>query len=182
MNLGPLRHWALSPDALLEILRDISARNGPRVIEFGAGESTLAIAAPLCRMGGGSPLTVEHNPDFAAAVQRRVERQGLADRTRAVIPPMRNYPPWHGLPAFRSYDLGGLDEQFEVALVDGTIVAEFGNATRAVPLIWCLERPQNGASIFLDDANRPPERAIAKALRLDWTALEIEHCQPRKAC
>src|SRR5260221_7046327 len=53
--LGPMRSWSLSPDALLIFLRDLTARTAPQVVEFGAGESTIAIAAAL-RAGGSGHL------------------------------------------------------------------------------------------------------------------------------
>ena len=36
--LKPMRHWALSPDAMAIILADMQERSSPHVVEFGCGQ------------------------------------------------------------------------------------------------------------------------------------------------
>ena len=76
--LGPFRGWAMSPDALLHVVRDVTARQAPRVIEFGAGESTIAIAAALKAGGSGSLVSIEHDAGIAAAIAARLAKDGFA--------------------------------------------------------------------------------------------------------
>ncbi|MFW6028601.1 MAG: hypothetical protein ACOC9Q_03670, partial [bacterium] len=63
LPVGPLRGWALSPDALALILREVISRDEANVVEFGAGGSTIAIAAALKAAGTGSLISIEHDPD-----------------------------------------------------------------------------------------------------------------------
>ena len=47
--LGPLRGWAISPDAIVHVLADLEPRENPTVVEFGSGESTIILASALAR-------------------------------------------------------------------------------------------------------------------------------------
>ena len=128
------------------ILRDIVERRAPLVLEFGSGKSTIAIAAAL-QSTGGSVVTIEHDRVFAEGVAKRLERHGLLERAEIRIVPLREYGQRHGLPRFQSYDLGGQEIDFDVAVIDGPIIT-FGAATRAVPLEWCVARTQRGPSTW----------------------------------
>jgi predicted O-methyltransferase YrrM len=170
--LGMLRGWAISPDALLIVLNEIAARTSARVVEFGAGESTLAIAGFLKTAGGGSLTTVEHDEAFAAEVRRRANRAGLDDHVRIVHVPLRGFGPRLSLPAFSSYDLAALDADFDVALVDGPPLA-LGEAARSVPLDWCVRRLAGDRVVYLDDAFRPAESRIVAESRQGWTGVTV---------
>jgi len=178
--LGPLRGWALSPDALLMILRDIMTRKVPRVLEFGSGESTIAIAASLRAVGSGTLTSIEHDADFAAAVGRRLNDLKLADHVDQRVVPLSSYESRFGLPAFKSYDLTRQTGDFDIALVDGPITPRFGAATRAVPLEWCLTRLSAQNAIYLDDAARWQERSVVDGLAGSFPAVEINFIATEK--
>lgn len=175
--LGPFRGWAMSPDALLHVVRDVTARQAPRVIEFGAGESTIAIAAALKAGGSGSLVSIEHDAGIAAAIAARLARYGLRPYADIRVVPIRSCAARDALPAFSSYDLTGVDVPFAVALIDGPAVGTFGSATRLVPLEWALARLDDGAAVYLDDAKRSDEvRVVKTALsgRAGYETTEIE--------
>jgi Methyltransferase domain len=179
--LGPLRGWALSPDALLIVLRDVTARCSPKVIEFGAGESTIAIAGALRNLGSGSLVTVEHDRSFAARILARLERTGLEGFVHLAVLPLRKYEPRPGFQSFFSYDLVGLETDFDVAVVDGPIaIPEFGAGTRFAPVEWCVARLGGERTLYLDDAGRREERAIIDALRSNWRNLDVEDLATEK--
>jgi predicted O-methyltransferase YrrM len=165
VSVCPFGGSAMYPDALLPILEDISSREAPRIVEFGGGESTIAIAATLKRNGQGRLLTVEHDPAFARRLSERLERLGLSDRVDLRVVPMSEHKSFAEFPTFVSYDLCGIDESFDVALVDGPIVYQFGDGTRIVPVSWCLERLKEGRAVYLDDAHRPQEKAVIAAIK-----------------
>ncbi|MGQ0456063.1 MAG: class I SAM-dependent methyltransferase [Hyphomicrobium sp.] len=163
-QLGTLRGWALSPDALLVVLREIQRRTSPVVVEFGSGESTIAIAATLKGAGAGRLITVEHDSNYADRIASRLARSDLSKFVDIRLAPLRDYDGLAGFPVFRSYDLAALDVDFDIALVDGP-VWELGLATRLVPLQWAVDRIHGDRVVYLDDAARPPETAIAAHLR-----------------
>lgn len=178
--LGPLRVWALSPDAMTLVLREVADRKAPNVVEFGAGESTIAIAAVLRNAGAGSLTTIEHDDRFAAVIRERLERCDLADRVEVRTVLSREYETYKGFPRFISYDLSGLELEFDVALIDGPIVGQFGSNTRAVPTDWCLERLADKAAAYLDDAARPGEAEIIAAVKRDRPGLMAELIETEK--
>ena len=163
--VGPLRGWAIFPDALIVVLRDLSSLKAPKVIEFGSGESTIAIAATLKSFGRGSLLTIEHDGSFANKILERLNQYGLADCVELRLIPMRDYESFMGLSKFASYDLSGVETEFDVALVDGPIVGQFGGGTRAVPVNWCVERLAKGRVAYLDDAFRSTEKQVIAAIK-----------------
>jgi hypothetical protein len=87
---------------------------------------------------------------------------------------MSEYKSFAEFPTFVSYDLCGIDESFDVALVDGPIVYQFGDGTRIVPVSWCLERLKEGRAVYLDDAHRPQEKAVIAAIKKSRPDIEVE--------
>lgn len=178
--LGPFRGWAISPDALLTVLRDVVACNSPRVVEFGAGESTIAIAGALRAAGAGSLVTIEHDARYVQTISARLEKLGLLDYVTISLVPMRQYESRLGLAAFSSYDLGELNVDFDVALVDGPVTGQFGEATRSVPLDWCVGRLQGERVVYLDDAGRAAEASVIRASKQRWVGLDVDMIETEK--
>jgi hypothetical protein len=165
-SVGTLRGWALSPDAMLAILREIRQRNACRIIEFGGGESTLALAAYMQQAPArGSIKTIEHDNDFANDLQARLNAAGLEHFVEIIKVPLREYPAARQFGPFLSYDLARIDYDFDVAIIDGPIVASFGEATRLVPAKWCLDRLTDNNAIYLDDAKREAERKVIEEIK-----------------
>ena len=180
LPLGPFSGWALFPDTLLTVLRDVRTRVNPRVIEFGSGESTIAIAAGLKAAKSGLLTTIEHDSDFADRVLKRLRQCNLADCVDLKVVPLRAYDPRWGFSGFTSYDLAGLDSDFDVAIIDGPIVSKFGAATRSIPLEWCAARLAGERVIYLDDALRAGEQSICKSLKARWPTVNIEYLVAEK--
>jgi len=164
VSFGPLHGWALSADALTIILRDIGGRNRPRVIEFGAGESTIVIAAALRKMDAAPLITIEHDPQFLAGIAQRLVRAGLREQVDLRATKLLEYPARMNFAQCKSYDLSGLHANYDVAIVDGPITHVHGDAARLVPIEWCLSNMNPDASIYLDDASRPEERKIIETV------------------
>jgi predicted O-methyltransferase YrrM len=171
--IGSLRGWALSPDALLIILRDITARKAPRVVEFGSGESTIAIAAALRSLGEGSLVSIEHDENFSRSVVSKLKLSGLVDRVQTHRAPIRRYEGRLGFSAFESYDLNSADFDFDVAVIDGPIAVHEPSA-RLIPLEWTLARLGCDGVAYLDDAARPGEKAVICRLRVLFDGIDEE--------
>jgi hypothetical protein len=163
--LQRLRGWAISPDALLHVVTDIANRRSPKVIEFGCGESTLVIGQVLRRCGGGTLTSVEHDPEFAAEIEKRLQGAGLAELVRVICVPLAMYPRRDNFNACTSYDLSAIETEFDVAIIDGPITSVHGSATRLVPLEWCIARLQRSDAIYLDDAHRAEEQCLVNFLK-----------------
>lgn len=66
--------WALCDDALLAAANCLSQVEKPRILEFGAGVSTVFFDHLL--EGTADIDTFEHQPDFAKIVERKITRRG----------------------------------------------------------------------------------------------------------
>ena len=174
VRLGPLRNWALSPDALAIILAEIQSRESPTVLEFGAGESTVAIAAALERKGVGSLVTIEHNPEYRQKIFRRLTQSRTEHLVDLRLVDMQVHEPRLGFPAFTSYDLSTLDIDFDIAVIDGPPVTHPSDATRLGPLDWCISHVTEWGSIYIDDAERPIDRVVIEAARRANPQVEAE--------
>jgi predicted O-methyltransferase YrrM len=156
----PLRGWAVSPDAMAWILADLQERQAPVAIEFGSGQSTVIFAAAL-RHREGRLISVEHNLEHSAAIQRQVQSCGLSKYVQFVHAPLTEMK---DAPSGRTYDLTGVPETLvDVAFVDGPPHMN-GVYTRLTPLRWAACHLKPGAVIFLDDSLRPFEQACIEQL------------------
>lgn len=160
--LKPLRQWALSPDAMAIILADLQERREPRVVEFGCGQSTIVFASWM-RHHGGRLKSFEHDPAYAATIRKQLEACGVMGHVDLEVVPLVDHAAEGELPASKSYALPDSPERFDVALIDGPPYWA-GDATRYHPLRWAVTRLTDGGSAYLDDAARPPEQRLVRAL------------------
>lgn len=166
--LRPMREWAISPDAMAWVLADLQERDAPTVIEFGSGQSTVILAAAL-RHRGGKLISVEHDPEYSAIIQRQVAACGLNYIVEYVhsdlIPGILS-------PSDTSYDVTVVPESsVDIALIDGPPYFN-GPLTRLTPLRWSAEHLAKGGAIFLDDTMRPSEQACLVQLQKEYTQLQ----------
>jgi predicted O-methyltransferase YrrM len=161
--LKPLRHWALSPDAVAAILTDLQERERPNIVEFGCGQSTVVFASWV-KQRGGRVTSYEHDPQYADAIRRQLDACALLPHVDLRVVPLIDHAAVNGLPASKSYQLPNGSDRFDVALVDGPPYWA-GDAGRYHPLKWSLDRLNAGGAAYLDDAARPPEQRIVAAIK-----------------
>jgi predicted O-methyltransferase YrrM len=162
--------WAL-PLPTRELLALIIETTGcRRVLELGAGQSSLAIARALEGQGGGRLTSIDHAPQFAREAWEAVTACAGVD-ARLVVAGLG----WTecGAASFRSYV--GIDEAlrtlapFDLVLIDGPPGASTG---RTATLYQVAPHLAPGALVVLDDYQRPDEQAdVARWLR-DMPSLE----------
>ena len=159
----PMPGWALSSDAIVQILCDLQERDAPSLVEFGAGQSTVILAAWFRAHGRGRFVSFEHDPAHADAIRRQLEAARLAPHVDLQVVPLAERAAVDGLPACKSYALPDTMAGFDVGLVDGPSYF-FGESTRYHPLTWALDRLNPGGAAYLDDTIRPQERRLLEAL------------------
>ncbi len=168
--LRPLRGWAISPDAITWVLAELQGRNTPTVVEFGSGQSTVIFAAALQHLGGRL-ISVEHDTEFRAGIQKQVAACGLDSFVQFVDAPLADSSDENSI---KSYDLGGLPvDEIDVALVDGPPILN-GPHTRLIPLRWAVKNLKNDGVIFLDDAARISEKECISMLCSEVSGLKID--------
>jgi predicted O-methyltransferase YrrM len=161
--LKPMRHWALSPDAMAVMLADLQERTNPHIVEFGCGQSTVVFASWV-RQRGGRVTSYEHDPAYADTILKQLGACGLTGHVDLRVVGLVERPAVGSLPASKSYALPDDRDGIDLALVDGP-PSWAGEAGRYHPLRWSTERLNTGGAVYLDDAARGPEQRIVEALR-----------------
>ena len=167
-SLSGTRGWAGSPDFLLHLFRHIAAHRPTTIIELGSGASTLVAAAALRANGGGTIHSLDHDPAYAAATRDLLARHGLEQHVTVHDAPLEPWKPsapsglgeewqWYRLPA-EVENLAGID----LLVIDGPPAAS-GPYARYPAVPAFLPRMSAGSVVFLDDALRDDEQAIARA-------------------
>jgi len=175
-----MRGWSASPDFLYVIARHALAAKPGLAVECGSGTSTLVLARCLALNGSGRLFSLESDAGFADATRamlREAKLEGIATVIHAPLQPTGtgNAQPWY---ATRDLPDGPID----MLVVDGPPEDTAPQARYpAGPALATRVRP--GASIFLDDARRPDERAIVRRWLQELPGLSqgpAHHCE--KGC
>lgn len=150
--------WSLGRPALESVLAEVDT--GRRVVvECGSGLSTILIARRLRELGDGHVASLEHDPGFAMACRRQLQRESLADFAAVIEAPLRTHPAsgvgWYDPRALALLPAAGI----ELLLVDGPPAGGRAIERSRYPALGELRpRLAPGAVVILDDARRPGER------------------------
>ena len=171
--LPPTRGAATAPDALLELVRIIDRTEPAHILELGCGVSTIVMAARLKSAGKGSVVALEHEARYAEATRAELRAQGLEDVATVVDAPLTDVR--IGDADWRWYTLdAGVPERVDVLFVDGP-PAGTGPLARypAVPLL--LDRLAPGATVLVDDGDRPDEQEMVRRWESEIEGLAARH-------
>jgi hypothetical protein len=158
----PWSQWALTPEAILDIVTELRRPGRDVVVECGSGLSTLVIAAHLAARGHGHVYAIEHDLEWHALVSTLLKEHGadrVATLVHAPLTPVdisgRRWC-WYSLAALTQ--LEKLD-RIGLLLVDGPpgSVAPLARYP-ALPYFWTKLDEQS--LVVLDDGDRADERAI----------------------
>jgi len=166
LDLGyiPQTSYALSASAIRIILNDIVLNERQRVMELGAGVSTLYLSSVLAGISGGQLISVDHDQDWLEQVDRMLTRLGTRTAVRLIHAPLQTATdggrPW--------YDREVLAEALRPGWTIDSLIVDGPRArgpsddeTRhpALPVLVSSLNPA-GAIVFLDDIGRAGERRI----------------------
>jgi predicted O-methyltransferase YrrM len=172
--------WSPAPDFLERIVDHTLAIRPRTIVECSSGTSTLLLARCCEINGGGSVLSLEHGPEFAAATRRELDRLGLAHRATVLEAPLVPYR--IGGREFMWYDLTPLPAcRIDLLVVDGPPgflqpLARYP----AFPFLHSYLAPE--AVIYVDDAARPDEREIVAMWLNDDSSLMHEYVDAERGC
>jgi hypothetical protein len=126
---------------------------GP-ILECGSGLSSLVVGA-IAAENGIEHWVLEHSPEWAAKLQRDLDRYRI-DSARVCVAPLKNYDgfDWYDAP------LDLLPDRFALVICDGPPYWNKGGRFGLVPIL--RQRLTAPCVILLDDAAREQERTIAK--------------------
>ena len=157
----PWTEGAIRPAALVAVLNEIAFAERRRIVELGSGVSSIVIGRLLAQRGG-KLTAVEHDPDWAALVRRQVERERLQDFVSVVVSSLEpHHASWSGAPWYPLESVALLPGGISLLLIDGPPGYGEGMTHSRYPALPALaDRLAADAVVFLDDADREPEREI----------------------
>lgn len=108
--LPPMRLWAASPDLAVIIWAQIKQHQPQIIVELGTGVSTI-VAGYAVEPYGGQIYSFEHQADFAAVNQARLEQHQLSDYVTVIHAPLHDG--WYTLDQLRTI------QPIDMLIVDG---------------------------------------------------------------
>jgi predicted O-methyltransferase YrrM len=163
----------MRPAGLATVCNDIVLNGRRRIVELGSGISTVLFARLLCQrspVGGFRIAAVEHDARWAQWVTEQLDREGTGSDVVVIHAPLAPHPrAERGLSWYDDDALtGGLQtalrgDPIDLLLVDGPPAYAAGHGLArypALPVLCDLLAP--GATVVLDDAERPGEQEILR--------------------
>ena len=172
--------WAAEPPFLERIAEHALQHRPATLLECGCGRTTLILAA-CCRANDrGHLYSLEHDSDHAAATRAALAREELAEWVTLIAAPLREWSVERE--RFLWYDTAELGaEGVEMVVIDGP-PGPLQRLSRYPALPQLLPRLAPGATLFLDDAARPDERAIVARWQAEVAGLEAEAITTPRGC
>jgi predicted O-methyltransferase YrrM len=154
--------WAIHPETAIYLSRFILERRITRVIEFGAGSSSIVFSSAMSHIGGGALTSIEENSSWCQQAWGLVERHSSVD-ARLIEAKTRLKLDSRG--CYFGYDLPVIPpERLQVQVV--FIDAPHGSLGRAGGVHAIIDSLPSGAMIFFDDtARRRDQETIVRLLR-----------------
>jgi predicted O-methyltransferase YrrM len=187
---GPYLPWGagtMRVAGLVAVCNDVVLSARRCLLELGSGTSTVVLARLLHEHWPGGEhrqVAVEHDRAWADWVRDQLRREGLADRTTVLHVPLA--PHRHGQAGLPWYDHDQLhaglddalyDDAVDLLLVDGPPADTADKVLARYPALPALhERLAPGATVVLDDAERPGEQEVLRR----WER-EFDICFERRA-
>jgi predicted O-methyltransferase YrrM len=173
--LPPTRGAAAAPDALLELVRIIDRTRATSLLETGSGVSTVVCARRLQQVGQGHIWALEHMPEYAEATRADLAAQGLEAFATVIDAPLVDVR--IGERSWSWYEIGpDVPTQIEALFVDGPPMG-VGPLARYPALPLLRERLTPGATVFLDDGDRPDEREMVRRWQAEIEGIEARHIE-----
>ncbi|GGM58260.1 hypothetical protein GCM10012275_31810 [Longimycelium tulufanense] len=176
----PFPERALRPAAVASFLDEVLVGNRTVLLELGCGPSTVLLARLLDRRGFGRLLALEHDEKWAAFVDLQLRRESLHHLARVVHVPLAPHPaavlnlPWYAPRPARD-EVTAYVERFglvDLLMVDGPDL-RYGPTLPGLPAADpssdLVRQPTlpvlrgalaPGATVLVDDADRPGTRAL----------------------
>ena len=145
--------WSALDEYLAACIQNALVTTGP-ILECGSGLSTLVVGA-IAKQRGIEHWVLEHSPEWAAKLQRDLDRYQIAS-AKLCIAPLKNYGDfdWYDAP------LASLPDRFGLVICDGPPYWNKGGRFGLVQML--RPRLPAGCVILLDDGARQEERVIAQ--------------------
>ncbi len=169
----PWSSGAMRPAGLVTVCNDIVLNERRRIVELGSGISTVLLARLLTQRPpptGFLMAAVEHDALWARWVSEQLDREGTGTDVTIVRAPLIPHP--RAERGLRWYDEAALADglrealradPIDLLLVDGPPAHATGHGLARFPALPVLgDRLAPGATVVLDDAERPGEQEVLR--------------------
>jgi predicted O-methyltransferase YrrM len=168
LDAGGYLPWStgsMRPAALVTVCNEIVHNDRAAILECGSGVSTVVLARLLRQRGSGTLTAIEHDEGWAHRVDALLHAEGLDQIARVISAPLEGDPPWYA-----TAPLTALPDAIDLLIVDGPPADQPATATRRAPaLAFFAERLVPGATVVLDDLDRPGEQHVIASWERDTT-------------
>lgn len=150
--MGPLRGWAVSPDALLIMVNHVLSKKPKTVVEFGSGSSTIAIGS-LVNDYGGKVISFDHDQNYSNETKTALRKVNLDKCVDVRYRPLGNTKIGKKSHIWYSLKDSDIPKSIHMVFVDGP--PESTQKLARLPAMNAIY-PQliSGASVFVDDFDR----------------------------
>jgi hypothetical protein len=162
----PMTTWSMSPTAILHLMNYILIYKPKRILEFGAGSSTIFINQLIKEKALDCYfICIEHDLNWLSLIRETSEDNEKAEFHQVNLNEPLNFNSykfeWFN---FKSLDSILKNEPLDLVIIDAPIA--YNNPfCRAGAFIYLEEKiKKDSLSYFLDDANRLGEKTIAENL------------------
>jgi hypothetical protein len=149
----PWTTGSMRPAGLVDVCNEIVHGNRTRILECGAGVSTVLLARLLHERERGGITSLEHDPHWATLIQNHLRREHLDQIAHVVHAPLQGNPPW--------YRTDEMPDEIDLLIVDGPPAFEPGHSAARAPALTRLDaKLVHDAAVILDDIDRPGEQQV----------------------
>lgn len=145
--------WSAHSEYLAAAIQH-ALRSREATLECGSGLSTILVGT-IAQQQGRRHWSLENSPEWAARVQRVLDRYRI-DSVTLDVAPLRDYGDF----AWYDPSLTRMPDAFSLVLCDGPPGSTSGGRYGLVPVM--RDRLAPGCVVLLDDAERAEEHAIAE--------------------
>jgi len=162
LDAGGYLPWgtgAMRPAGLVLVCNEIMYAGRTAIVECGSGVSTVVLARLLRQRGAGTLTAIEHDAGWADRVSELLVAEGLDGVARVLHAPLGGDPAWYDRAV-----LTQLADAVDLLIVDGPPADEEGMGLAREPALPLLDaRLSAGATVVLDDLDRPGEQSVLAA-------------------
>jgi predicted O-methyltransferase YrrM len=153
----------MTPAGLAAVCADVAGWHRARIVECGAGFSTLVLAR-LLHTRGGRLVSLEHDQTWATRVQSNLAAAGLTEIAQIAIAPLEPHPLARDGLQYAQRALRSLPPSIDLLLVDGPPAFEPEIELSRYPALPALAgRLAPDATVVLDDIDRRRELQTLEA-------------------
>jgi predicted O-methyltransferase YrrM len=157
----------MTPAGLAAVCADVAGWHRARIVECGAGFSTLVLAR-LLHTRGGRLVSLEHDQTWATRVQSNLAAAGLTEIAQIAIAPLEPHPLARDGLQYAQRALRSLPPSIDLLLVDGPPAFEPEIELSRYPALPALAgRLAPDATVVLDDIDRRRELQTLEAWERD---------------